>query len=384
MVVYLKPEDCVAFCGGIDINPNRIDNPDHSLKWAYHDTHAELHGPCIKDFMRLFIERWNDHNDVIANPGRALPSPPGWVINDTAGDCFVQVTRTMPKGTHRSVNQGIQGSFKAVQRAVQRAQHFIYIEEQYLVPYYGHIPFDPTIDFPGNPGIMQDLLDALKRIKFLLIVIPNFMLTPQMLYRRRTFLEALARAAGSDASKINVYFLKRKKPGKEPAEVANETELAEADMMSQGDISATKAAQKDFEAMGGSGASGGRGRSDEIYCHTKVWLVDDVYVKCGSMNVNRRGFTYDSEADFHAIDGAVTRGKRRAALEFRRALFSEHTRLTPDEVPDDPQDIINWWLDRAKSSGRVGKYDWNKYKIFPLDKFEWDIEWRNVIDPDGR
>jgi phosphatidylserine/phosphatidylglycerophosphate/cardiolipin synthase-like enzyme len=155
-------------------------------------------------------------------------------------------------------------------------------------------------------------------------------------------------------------------------------------MMSQGDISATKAAQKDFEAMGGSGASGGRGRSDEIYCHTKVWLVDDVYVKCGSMNVNRRGFTYDSEADFHAIDGAVTRGKRRAALEFRRALFSEHTRLTPDEVPDDPQDIINWWLDRAKSSGRVGKYDWNKYKIFPLDKFEWDIEWRNVIDPDGR
>jgi len=384
MVVYLKPEDCVAFCGGIDINPNRIDNPDHSLKWAYHDTHAELHGPCIKDFMRLFIERWNDHNDVIANPGRALPSPPGWVINDTAGDCFVQVTRTMPRGTHRSVNQGIQGSFKAVQRAVQRAQHFIYIEEQYLVPYYGHIPFDPTIDFPGNPGFMQDLLDALKRIKFLLIVIPNYMLTPQMLYRRRTFLEALARAAGSDASKINVYFLKRKKPGKEPAEIANETELAEADMMSQGDISATKTAQKDFEAMGGSGASGGRGRSDEIYCHTKVWLVDDIYVKCGSMNVNRRGFTYDSEADFHAVDGAVTRGKRRAALEFRRALFSEHTRLTPDEVPDDPQDIINWWLDRAKSSGRVGKYDWNKYKIFPLDKLEWDLEWRNVIDPDGR
>jgi phosphatidylserine/phosphatidylglycerophosphate/cardiolipin synthase-like enzyme len=290
----------------------------------------------------------------------------------------------MPKGTHTSVPNGILGSFNAVRRAVQRAQHYIYIEEQYLVPYWGHIPFDPTIDFPGNPGIVQDLLDALKRIKFLLVVIPNFMLTPQMLYRRRTFLEAMARAAGSDASKIHVYFLKRKKPGKEPTEKANETELEEAEMMSQGDISATKAAQKDFEAMGGAGASGGFGRSNEIYCHTKVWIVDDIYVKCGSMNVNRRGFSYDSEADFHAVDGALTRGKRRAALEFRRALFSEHTRLTPDEVPDDPTDIINWWLDRATSSGRVGKYDWNKYKIFPLDKLEWDLEWRNVIDPDGR
>ena len=124
--------------------------------------------------------------------------------------------------------------------------------------------------------------------------------------------------------------------------------------------------------------------TDEIYVHTKIWLVDDVSVKCGSMNVNRRGFTYDSEADFHAVDGAVTRGKRSAALAFRQALFSEHARLTADEVPDDPEDVIAWWLDRATMSGRVGKYDWNRYRIPPLMKTEWDIEWRTVIDPDGR
>jgi len=384
MVVYLKPDDAVAFCGGIDVNPNRIDNPDHSLRWAYHDTHAQLQGPVVRDFMRLYIERWNDHQSIIQNPGRALPSQPNWTINDTAGDCFVQVTRTMPRGTHNSVKQGVQGTFKAVQRAVQRAQYYIYIEEQYLVPYYGHVPFDPTVDFPGNPGFMQDLLNALKRIQFLLIVIPNYMMSPQMLYRRREFLEALSRAAGSDAAKIHVYFLKRKKPAKEPDEVANETELEETAMMSQGDLTATKEAQKEFEIMGGSGASGGRGHADEIYCHTKVWIVDDVYVKCGSMNVNRRGFTYDSEADFHAVDGAVTRGKRRAALAFRLALFSEHTRLTPDEVPDDPTDVLNWWLERAGKSGRVGKYDWNRYKIPFGVKTEWDLAWRNVIDPDGR
>jgi phosphatidylserine/phosphatidylglycerophosphate/cardiolipin synthase-like enzyme len=383
MIAYVNPDEAAAFCGGIDINPNRIDTEAHNLKWAYHDTHAKLQGPAIKDFMRLFVERWNDHTSVIADPSRAAPAA-NFQVNDTSGDCFIQVTRTMPKGTHQSVSQGVLGSFKAVQRAIQRAQHYIYIEEQYLVPYYGHVPYDPSIDFPGNPGFVQDLLDALKRIKFLLIVIPNNILAAQMMYRRREFLEALTRAAGSDAAKIHVYYLKRKKPGKEPAEIANETELAETEMMSQGDISNTKEAQKEFEIMGGSGASGGRWRTGEIYVHTKVWIVDDVYVKCGSMNVNRRGFTYDSEADFHAVDGAVTRGKRRTALAFRQELFAEHTRLTPDDVPDDPVDVIAWWLDRAKASGRVGKYDWSRHRIPPLMKKEWDFEWRNVIDPDGR
>jgi len=383
LVVFLSQDEAVTFCGGIDINPNRIDNPDHSLFFAYHDTHAQLEGPVTADFMRLYVERWNDHNDAIADPAKRI-RPPNVFIKDTDGDCFVQVTRTMPRGTHSSVINGIQGSFKAVQRAVQRAQHFIYIEEQYLVPYYGHVPFDPDIDFPGKPGFVQDLLDALKRIKFLLIVIPHHVTAPQVMARRREFLEALSRAAGTDKTKINVYYLKRKAPSKKDPKIPDETALEEDAMLSQGDISNTKEAQKEYEIMGGGFNSGHRPYRDEIYVHTKVWLVDDVYVKCGSMNVNRRGFTYDSESDFHAVDGAVTRGKRRTALAFRQALFSEHTRLTLDEVPDDPDDVLTWWLGRAKASGRVGVYDWNKFKIPPLMKTEWDIEWKNVIDPDGR
>jgi phosphatidylserine/phosphatidylglycerophosphate/cardiolipin synthase-like enzyme len=392
LVVFLSGKEAVTFCGGIDINPNRIDDPKHSLKWAYHDTHAQLEGPVVADFMRLYVERWNDHSTVIQDPTKQI-RPINVAIDDTDHDCFVQVTRTMPRGTHSSVSQGIQGSFKAVRRAVQRAQHYIYIEEQYLVPYWGHVPFDPAIDFPGNPGFVQDLLDALKRIKFLLIVIPRHLLTAQMLYRRHEFLESLSRAAGQDASKIHVYYLKRKKPARKPPDVANETELEENEMMSQGDLTATKTAQArdDFaDIMGGSGASGGRGFSDEIYCHTKVWIIDDVYVKCGSMNVNRRGFTCDSEADFHAIDGAVTRGKRNVALAFKQALFSEHTRLTLDEVPDDPADVIAWWLNRAGSSGRVRKYDWTKHKgpggtgVDGFLRAQLDLEWQNVIDPDGR
>jgi len=72
-------------------------------------------------------------------------------------------------------------------------------------------------------------------------------------------------------------------------------------------------------------------------------------------------------------------------------LFSEHTRLSTDEVPDDPADVIAWWLNRATASGRVGKYDWSKHGgpggsgvIDIILRLSLDLEWQNVIDPDGR
>ncbi len=381
MVTYLHPDDAAAFCGGIDLNPNRIDNGNHAFKWAYHDVHAQLQGPVVKEFMKLFVERWNDHAEVIADPSKQVHA--GWVVNDTVDDCFVQVTRTVPRGTHRSEPSGVQGTFHAIRRAVQRAKQYIYIEEQYLMPYWGHVPLDPTMDL----GIVQDLVDALKRIKCLIIVIPNHLLTPQCYYRRHEFLESLKQAAGAHASKIHVHYLKRKKPrGKKPTAIANDTEIAEHEMTSQGLKEPDHSKGEYHRITGGSGASGGRGYSKEIYVHSKLWIIDDVYVKCGSMNINRRGFTYDTEADFHAVDGAVTRGKRRAALAFRRALFAEHGRTSVDDVPDDVEDMLAWWLDRAARAGRVGNYDWTKDKG-PSDAFMrvWlDQEFQKIIDPDGR
>jgi phosphatidylserine/phosphatidylglycerophosphate/cardiolipin synthase-like enzyme len=337
---------------------------------------------------------------VIADPGKQVTeanSP----VDVTAGDCFVQVTRTMPSGTHASLPNGVQSSYAAVQNAVRRAQRYIYIEEQYLVPYWGHVPFDQSQDL----GIVQELIKALQRIQFLIIVIPNHMLTPQMRYRRHEFLEALTRAAGPNASKIHVHYLKRKKPPKPKTAAGlapDDEEVAERDMNTQGFVVPPDAPQEYLDALfgpggatvgalGGPGASGGWPFLDEIYVHSKLWIIDDVYVKCGSMNVNRRGFTYDSEADFHAVDGALTRGKRRTALAFRNTLFFEHTRLfddkppkTPADVPDDVDDLLAFWLDRA-NKGRVGVYDWSR-DVGPdgLWRDKLDLTWKNITDPDGR
>lgn len=382
-VVYINPANAVAFAGGIDVNPNRIDNPNHNFKYAYHDVHAMILGPAVRDFMRLFVERWDDHQDVIANPAKKIGTPNWQVDPAPGGDCFVQVTRTIPKGTHKSVRSGVTGTFNALLNALKRAERFIYIEDQYLVPYYGHVPYKASSD--QSMGIMKALLEALKRIEFLIIVIPNHLMTPQMRYRRREFLESLTRAAGADGAKVHVHYLKRKKPTKAPDPALFADQELERDTMMQGHEEPANATDDYFEALGGSGASGAKPFLNEIYVHTKVFLIDDVYVKCGSMNFNRRGFTYDTESDFHAIDGALRRGRRRTALEFRKALFSEHTRTNPDDVPDDPVDVLPWWLERAKTSGRIGDYNW-KLDRAPggLMQLSLDIEWQGIIDPDGR
>jgi hypothetical protein len=66
-------------------------------------------------------------------------------------------------------------------------------------------------------------------------------------------------------------------------------------------------------------------------------------------------------------------------------LFAEHTRKTPDDVPDDVDDLLAWWLDRATTSGRVGEYKWT-FDVGPPPGFRADLDlaWQTIIDPDGR
>src|SRR5205085_630542 len=101
-------------------------------------------------------------------------------------------------------------------------------------------------------------------------------------YHRRKFIEGLISAAPSP--KVYVYYLRRwNRPQRAPAELATEG----------------------GGAMLGSSASGSKKYRDEIYVHSKVWIVDDICAKIGSANCNLRSYTHDSEMDIVMLDGAV-------------------------------------------------------------------------------
>ncbi|HEX6104866.1 MAG TPA: hypothetical protein VFZ26_04740, partial [Gemmatimonadales bacterium] len=52
----------VGYLGGIDINRNRVDAPGHGVGGPYHDVHARVTGPVVRDVFVSFEERWRvDH-----------------------------------------------------------------------------------------------------------------------------------------------------------------------------------------------------------------------------------------------------------------------------------------------------------------------------------
>ena len=108
--------------------------------------------------------------------------------------------------------------------------------------------------------------------------------------------------------------------------------------------------------------------------HTKAWIIDDIYAKIGSANVGRRSLTFDSELDLHLIDGALTNGRRRFALELRQALWSEHLGRP---VPEDPAAGLVLWKNPGPSP-RVHPYEEHK-GVRPGSDANWDF----TMDPFG-
>ena len=370
LVVYGSQGEEIAFCGGVDINSNRRDSDRHGADGGFHDVHAKVEGPAVGDIFHTFAERWNTHPDnntgVITGGNNFKPN---------AGSIFAQVARTYPRIGSNPLSsaqpypfapQGSTTPLQAFLRAIQKAKKFIYIEDQYLTPYSGGIPYDEQAD---DVGVLRELRKALLNIDYLIMVMPNFTTMSwlnvlagkvglswdgQVRTRRKRFIEGLMEIA---PGKVHVFYLGREYPtNPSPDEVATEGDDPDE--------------------------SGGEHHRDEIYCHSKVWIIDDVVAKIGSANCNRRSYTHDSELDIVMVDGALDCGARRFARNFRLELWAEHLSVPQSETAllEDHKLALHYWLPAGRfASARIRDYDHNDLKG-EFGTSGWD----NLVDPDGR
>jgi len=339
----------IGFCGGLDIAEDRSDSPNHGAKGAFHDVHARVEGPAVNDIYQSFIDRWNDHPERIGPP---LTVSPGLRPGAT-GSVYVQVARTYaPKKAYPFALKGSLTPLNALIRAIEKAKKFIYIEDQYLTPY----PGDDLDDWETKDtvGVLKALTDALTRIDYLLILIPNYSDQPQSRFRRRIFIEGLLKAS---PEKVHVFYLKRTTHTKIAGEVAT---LGGCDTCSGGSLPL---------------------RREEIYIHSKVWIVDDIIAKIGSANCNRRSYTHDSEMDLIMVDGALDNGARAFARKFRKDLWAEHLGMPGfAALLEDHLHALTYWLNpRLPAHPRVAAYEHTSDAELPgLPRLPWDF-----IDPDG-
>ena len=342
-----RPQDDVAFVGGIDLCHGRHDDAAHAgdpqappLDERYgptppwHDAMAEIRGPAVAHVLDTFTERWDDATPLDhRNPYRAVVHrlarmprhteklPERWDPPPEAGPHQVQILRTYPakRPAYPFAPEGERSIARAYSRAFMRACRLIYIEDQYF----------------WSDVVATTLADALRREPELQViaVVPRFpeedsrIGGPPMIFGQRLAWEML-REAGGD-----------------------------------------RFAMFDLENAAGT----------PIYVHAKVCVVDDHWMTIGSDNLNLRSWTHDSELTCAVVD---PHGELPCSL--RMSMWAEHLGLPGDEprLPD-LDGVLALWTERVGAPGsRIRPH------VPPTQSARTRLwarpAYRMLCDPDGR
>jgi phosphatidylserine/phosphatidylglycerophosphate/cardiolipin synthase-like enzyme len=257
-----RPELDVAFLGGIDLCHGRRDDASHEgdvqpqqmadvygPRPPWHDVQLAISGPAVGDVESVFRERWENPQALSRSPLRWLadrirhdhppttPLPRQHPDPEPAGPHPVQLLRTYPRrlGGYPFAPAGERSVARGYLRAVNRARHLIYIEDQYL----------------WSPEVGAMFAVALQRNPrlHLVAVLPLFpdqdgrISKPPNLVARQAAITTLRAVAPA-----RVAFYGLENPEGVP-----------------------------------------------VYVHAKVCIIDDQWASVGSDNFNRRSWTHDSE-----------------------------------------------------------------------------------------
>jgi phosphatidylserine/phosphatidylglycerophosphate/cardiolipin synthase-like enzyme len=137
-MVVKKGIETVAFCGGLDISPERV--PQASGGFVWHDTHAKLEGKIARDLEREFVLRWNREKDKSTagtlphwRPFESLTMLPLGSADSASGKNIqqLQMLRTVSVGTapHDIRRDDVWLSYF---RLIGCATRFLILENQYF------------------------------------------------------------------------------------------------------------------------------------------------------------------------------------------------------------------------------------------------------------
>jgi phosphatidylserine/phosphatidylglycerophosphate/cardiolipin synthase-like enzyme len=354
-----RPEDDVAFVGGIDLSHSRNDDGDHHgdpqvqpMAEVYgptppwHDVQVEIRGPAVADVETCFRERWADpaplrqlhpwmyvSDRIRGDKQKAGRLPEQLPPPEQCGPHTVQLLRTYPSHSpkypfaplgERSVAHGYR-------KAIANAERLIYLEDQFL----------------WSREVASVFADALRRAPELRLV------------------AVVPRHCDQDG------YSAVQSAGLTHREALHLIHEAGGDRVTIVDI----------ENHAGT----------PVYVHAKVCIVDDTWAAVGSANLNMRSWTHDSELTATVLDPDYARG-------LRLQLMGEHLDRAADEVADlhDPvaaADTVRaaalaldgWWESGRSGTRPPGRVRWHHIPEVEPGTHHWGPVVNNLVnDPDGR
>jgi phosphatidylserine/phosphatidylglycerophosphate/cardiolipin synthase-like enzyme len=362
-----------AFVGGIDINENRLDTPSHNAASPYHDVHCRLTGPIVHDAWTSFNERWEFDRGRAGGALDPIPVPAVETLPQQAAKHLVRMGRTYfgprPDGQSEPLPfspEGERSIYDTLLAAIRNAQRSIFIAEQYFAS-EGSV--NPP---PGESSYHRALLDAASPGRRLVIVLPFEGDQPFAERRRRRLISELREAW---KSKLFVGFPQRRPSlgqGHTVAAVGRTLLLHDIGpedtkfrigpdvrvpkqpfwMWIDGELMLIRSTTrlqgghpKDFVTevdvlrsfvpndptrrfstprSHWKGAPVTHSRLGSIYVHSKIMVVDDLFVSIGSANLNRRGFFWDGEINAFAVPEQLAAAPDNPARMLRTGCWAQY------------------------------------------------------------
>jgi phosphatidylserine/phosphatidylglycerophosphate/cardiolipin synthase-like enzyme/uncharacterized membrane protein YdjX (TVP38/TMEM64 family) len=274
-------DDCVGFSGGLDVTIRRWDTSDHDLDQPlrrdvygktyrpFHDVQAIVEGDAAHALGILARARWEcATGEHIAKPRDRGDCWPEHVEADFR-DIEVGIARTQPAFENQEQVREVEALFLDM---IAKAERFIYIENQYYTVL----------------KIAQAIASRL---------------------RERPKLEVVMVAPASHEAWLEARTMRN----------------GRIRFMSTFDDPAFKGRIRLMYPR----VKKGR-RTTDTMVHSKVMVVDDIYLRVGSANLNNRSMGTDTECDL-LIEGHNARDRAKIA-EIRNRLIADHCGSTAEEV----------------------------------------------------
>ncbi len=297
-----------VFLGGLDIDPKRLDRPDHDSENGWHDVACRIDGPLAQEVERHFRTRWNIGTESFAErlegftaPAGIEPLPetpltpfedidPATIVDDT-GSVPAAFIRTQSEDRQSPLAVGPKADVTEIaenyREVILGARQFIYVENQFL----------RSRDIVDWLVAAHEQNPALELIVLLPLVPERISETddPNTASRQGQALQrdAVSRLRDCYEDKIGIFTLLRNGPPPEPV--------------------------RDQARLHG---------SDMVYVHAKILIADDETAIIGSANLNGRSLYADSEA-------AVIWRDRDTVRHFRNRLWQQHLRSRTIDWDDD-------------------------------------------------
>jgi phosphatidylserine/phosphatidylglycerophosphate/cardiolipin synthase-like enzyme len=356
----------VGFCGGIDLNSDRIrpgDSPEANAVngqngTPLHDVHCQIEGPGCMDLLDVFAQRWRSHPD-----SKQIDQARGKLIGKSGdspnqkGMAWVRVTRTfncvtpseivLPVAPGKSIGVPPIGLMRRpsckkertiaeiLLASIAAAEKIIYVEDQYMI----------------DLVVAKALNQALSKVKHIIFLIPHSSISdlPGVWKRRKAFIQTVqgtqkkpkADGGGKDRGTFQAYYLVDAATGK---------------------------------------------IGSECYVHAKTWIFDDEMVIIGSANCNRRGLSSDSEANVCVFDSPFKSTNPSIASALRMRLWASHLGVSKGTDLSNPVNSAALWNKVTKTS-RVRPYKPDEAQDSPNPIADWlpkdvDLSADGVVDPD--